>query len=204
MPQTRDSELKNYSVLWTFMSISKFYNIWLTLGHFGNMLTAFPTKDYAMLGTLFDTTMIVLILQRLFTYFWILQSKSCNLPWQDWCVHGDNWLQCIDQGIWQPRQRGNWQKILLEASSTFPLIDYKWKINITLYNANAAMTNYHHVNKVCSWCNNGFCKHVDQSCIFLLHCRHYQFIEGCKMEVPTIDPGEILFCKETHSKKRSL
>ncbi len=30
---------KNYSVLWTFMSTSKFYDIWPTLRHVGNMST---------------------------------------------------------------------------------------------------------------------------------------------------------------------
>ncbi len=29
---------------WTFMSISKFYDIWPTLRHVGNMLMTFPTK----------------------------------------------------------------------------------------------------------------------------------------------------------------
>ncbi len=42
-----------------------------------------------------------------------------------------------------------------------------------------------------------FCKPVDQSCIFLLHGRHYQFNEGRGTEVPTIDLGKLLFCKDT-------
>ncbi len=37
--------IKNYSVLWTFMLISKYYDIWPTLRHVGNMLTTFPTKS---------------------------------------------------------------------------------------------------------------------------------------------------------------
>ncbi len=36
--------IKNYSVSWTFMSISKFYDIWPKLRHVGNMLMTFPTK----------------------------------------------------------------------------------------------------------------------------------------------------------------
>ncbi len=61
------------------------------------------------------------------------------------------------------------------------------------------MTNYfyHHDNKVYSWCNNRLCKPVDQSCIFLLYGKNYQFIEGCGTDLLTIDPGELLFCKET-------
>ncbi len=68
------------------------------------------------------------------------------------------------------------KKFYLEASSTFPLVVNKWKINMTLYNVHSAMTNYfnHHGDTVYSWCNDGFCKPVDQSCIFFLHGSHYQ------------------------------
>ncbi len=38
------------------------------------------------------------------------------------------------------------KKFLLEASSTFPLVAYKWKFNITLYNVDSAMTNYFYHN----------------------------------------------------------
>ncbi len=31
-----------------------------------------------------------------------------------------------------------------------------------------------------------------------IHRAHYQFIEGRGTEVPTIDPGEMMFCKDTH------
>ncbi len=43
MPRTRDSE-KKFSLLWTFMLISKFYDIWPTLRHVKDMSTTFPTK----------------------------------------------------------------------------------------------------------------------------------------------------------------
>ncbi len=80
------------------------------------------------------------------------------------------------------------EKFYLEASSTFPLGAYKWKINITLYNIDAAMTIYlyHHDDQIYSWCNDRFCKPVDKICIFLLHGRHYQFIEGRGTEVLTM------------------
>ncbi len=61
------------------------------------------------------------------------------------------------------------------------------------------MTNYfyHHGGTIYSWCNDGYCKPVDQSCISLLHNLHYQFIQGRGTEVPTIDPGGMLFCEDT-------
>ncbi len=42
-----------------------------------------------------------------------------------------------------------------------------------------------------------FCKPVDQSCTFLLHGVHYQFIEGNGIKVPTIDLGGCCFVR-TH------
>ncbi len=87
-----------------------------------------------------------------------------------------------------------------KASSTFPLVAYKWEINITLYNVDFAMTNYfcHYGNCIYSCCNDRFRKSVDQSCIFLLYGSHYQFIEGSGTEVPIIDLEELLFCEDTH------
>ena len=87
----------------------------------------------------------------------------------------------------------------LEATSTLPLVCYKWKINITLYIVDSAMTNYfyHHKGTVYSWYNDGYCKPVDKSGILYLHDHHYCFIEGIGTEVPTIDPGEMLYCEDT-------
>ncbi len=86
----------------------------------------------------------------------------------------------------------------LEALSSFPLVAYKYKINKTLYDVNSAITYfYHHGDHIYLRCNDGFCMPVDQSWIFLLHDVPYQFIEGLGTEVPTIEPGELLFCEET-------
>ncbi len=87
----------------------------------------------------------------------------------------------------------------LEASSMLPLVCYKWKINITLYIVDSAMTNYyyHHKGTIYLWYNDRYCKPIDKSCILYLHDKHYCFIEGREMEVPTIDPGEMLYCEDT-------
>ncbi len=87
----------------------------------------------------------------------------------------------------------------LEASSTLPLVCYKWKINITLYIVDSAMTNYyyHHKGTIYLWYNDRYCKPIDKSCILYLHDKHYCFIEGRETEVPTIDPGEMLYCEDT-------
>ncbi len=82
------------------------------------------------------------------------------------------------------------------------MVEYKWKINITLNNADTVMTNYfyHHNDEIYSWCNDGFCKPVDQNWVLILHGNHYQFIEAIEIDIPTIDPGELIFCEDTCNK----
>ncbi len=84
-----------------------------------------------------------------------------------------------------------------EASSTFPLIAYKFNINFNVYNMDAAMTNYfyHYNDQIYHWINDGFCKPVENSCILLLHDCHYWCIQARGTEAPTIDPGELILCK---------
>ena len=87
----------------------------------------------------------------------------------------------------------------LEAYSTLPLICYKYNINITLYLVDLAKTSYcyHHKGTVYTWYNDGLCKPVDKSCILYLQDHHYCFIEGRGTEVPTIDPGEMVYTEDT-------
>lgn len=91
------------------------------------------------------------------------------------------------------------EKFYLEASATLPLVCYKWKINVTLYNITSATTNnfYHHKGIIYSWCNDGYCKPVDKSCILCLPHAHFYFIGGKGTEVPTIDLGEMVYCEDT-------
>ncbi len=68
----------------------------------------------------------------------------------------------------------------LEASSTCPLIAYKFNINFTVYNVDAAMTNYfyHYNDQIFCWVNDGYCKPVENSCVLLLHKYHYWCIKA--------------------------
>ncbi len=97
------------------------------------------------------------------------------------------------------------KKFYMEASLTFPLLAYKYKINITLYNLDAMMTSYcyHHDNRVVTWSNAGFCKPVDKSCEFILQSGHFYFIKGTGNEVPVIDPGNLMFLEEIAQSNRS-
>ena len=93
----------------------------------------------------------------------------------------------------------------MEASLTFPLIAKKYRINITLYNLDAVMTSYcyHHDNRVVTWSNSGFCKPVDKSCEFILENGHFSLIKATGNEVPTIDPGNLIFLEEIAQSNRN-
>ena len=79
----------------------------------------------------------------------------------------------------------------LAASSTCPFVAYKFNINFTVYNVDAAVMSYfyHHNDQIFSWINDGFCKPVENSGVLLLQANHYWCIKAKGMEVPTIDPG---------------
>ncbi len=96
------------------------------------------------------------------------------------------------------------KKWYLEATSTCPLIAYKFNINFPIYNANSAMTHYFYHYKyqneeqIFCWINNGFCKPVVNSVVLILHDSHYYCIKAKGSEVPTIDPGKMILCEESH------
>ena len=77
----------------------------------------------------------------------------------------------------------------LEATSTRPLIAYKFNINFTIYNTNSAMTHYFYHYKyqneeqIFCWINNGFCKPVVNSVVLILHDSHYYCIKAKGTEV---------------------
>ena len=89
----------------------------------------------------------------------------------------------------------------LEATSTCPLIAYKFNINFTIYNVNAAMTNYFYHYKcedeeqIYYWMNEGLCKPVENSCVLLLHNCHYWCIKARGTEKPTINPGKLILAE---------
>ncbi len=91
----------------------------------------------------------------------------------------DAFMETIGKTVY-PEEFGNQdrtridQKFYLEASSPCPLIAYKFNINFTVYNVDAAMTNYfyHFNNKIVRWANNSFCKPVVNSVALLLHDCH--------------------------------
>ncbi len=97
------------------------------------------------------------------------------------------------------------KKFYMEASLTFPLIAYKYKINMTLYNLDAVMTSYcyRHDNRVVAWSNTGFCKPVEKSCKFILENGHFFLIMATGNEEPTIDPGNLIFLEELVQSNRS-
>ncbi len=95
----------------------------------------------------------------------------------------------------KPRMKDKWY---LEASSTCPLIAYKFNINFTVYNVDAAMTNYFYYHKyqnkeqIFCWVNDGYFKPVEKSCVLLLHIYCYWCIKTTGFEVPTIDTGKMI------------
>ncbi len=89
------------------------------------------------------------------------------------------------------------QRWYLEAISTCPLILYRFNIYFTVYNVDAAMTNYfyHYNGQIFYWVNDDYCKPVENSCVLLLHNIHYWCIKTRGTKVPTIDSGKFILCE---------
>ncbi len=79
------------------------------------------------------------------------------------------WIQ-LETVLWQET---NW----MEASFTFHVIDYKFKISITLYNLDTAMASnfyFHESRCMHLWSNDGLCSIVGNGCVMILQGGNFQ------------------------------